>query len=56
MLIKKYGPSGVEIWERRKQAADIMRAAKANGLEIDDDGNIYVTGETEDGSGEKICY
>lgn len=53
LLIKKYGPSGVEIWERRKQAADIMRAAKANGLEIDDDGNIYVTGETEDGSGEK---
>lgn len=53
LLIKKYGPSGVEIWERRKQAADIMRTAKANGLEIDANGNIYVTGETEDGSGEK---
>jgi len=53
LLIKKYGPSGVEIWERRKQAADIMRTAKANGLEIDVNGNIYVTGETEDGDGEK---
>ena len=42
-FLRKYGPNGVEVWTRQFGTEDEDRA---EGIEVEDDGNLYVTGWT----------
>lgn len=50
ILLLKYQSSGAQVWVRKQSAPDGSNIAQAKKIAVDDNGNIYLTGEINSGA------